>query len=71
MRLLQSPYCCWSASVGCIHNLAGISIVCIGTFHKQPISQSHGDLKANQRLICTDEKHMVKLRVASYFCSGF
>ena len=45
-----------------------------GRFHTQPISESHiGRLKTQpiSDSFALMEKHMIKLCVASYFCSGF
>ena len=40
-KTAMHDYCCRSDSVGSIHNLPGISIVWIGRFHTQSISESH------------------------------
>ena len=41
-------YCCRSDSIGNIHNQAGMLIFWIGSFHMQPISESHIGTLANQ-----------------------
>ena len=71
---LFNSNCCRSDSVDSIHNLAGIWIVWIGRFHDQPISESHiGGLKTQpiSDSFALMEKHVFKLCVTSYFCSGF